>query len=130
MTVHMTPAVVLISDEPERLARFYAKLTGGQLKASPGSEVVDVLAPQGSCITVRRDDEAIPTTWPAPTGSQPVRLLIYVAADDLDEAERDAVSEGATPMEVVNVAADVEARSFADPSGNAFVIAARDDLAA
>jgi hypothetical protein len=125
MAVEMTPAVVLVSDEQERLARFYADLIGGDVQPSPGSQTIDVLGPRGVCVTVRRDDEAIPTSWPPPSESQPIRLLIYVSAKDLDEAERDAVSHGATPLKAVDVAADAEARRFADPAGNPFVIAAR-----
>ncbi|MDJ0382060.1 VOC family protein [Streptomyces sp. G-G2] len=124
MTVAKTSVLVLDCAEPEALALFYAHLLGAEVRSGPGSDMVEVVGGAGVHLAVCRDRGYAPPSWPRPEDSLQAHLRIMVAAEDLDEAEREAVSLGARP-----VSADAEdgpraARLFSDPAGHSFTIAA------
>ncbi|MCX4632173.1 VOC family protein [Streptomyces sp. NBC_01443] len=134
MTVHKTGVVVLDCAEPEPLARFYAELldaTAGP--ASGDGELILVTCRTGVVLGVRRDPDHLPPSWPPPEDSQQAHLRILVAADSLDEAEREAVALGARPVAAEEDGTRPDSRTtlrrYTDPAGHPFILAAvREDL--
>ncbi|WP_327308447.1 VOC family protein [Streptomyces sp. NBC_01298] len=136
MTVLKTSVLVLDCAEPEPLARFYAELLGAAAGPAAGDgELILVTGGSGVVLGVRRDPNHLPPSWPAPEDSEPAHLRILVAAEDLDEAEREAVSLGARPLSAEENGSRLDDRTtlrrFSDPAGHAFVLAAvpRDSVA-
>lgn len=130
MTVTKTSVLVLDCAEPETLARFYAELLGGTAGPAPGDgELFLVTGRSGVVVGVRRDPSYLPPSWPVPEDAQQTHLRILVAADSLDEAEREAVALGARPVAAGESGSQPESdrttlRRFADPAGHSFVLAA------
>ncbi|MFD9307109.1 VOC family protein [Streptomyces sp. NPDC060048] len=133
MTVLKTSVLVLACAEPEPLARFYAELLGASAGPATGDgELFLVRGRTGVVLGVRRDPTYAPPSWPAPQDSEQAHLRILVAADSLDEAEREAVTLGARPVAAEEDGSRLDNRTtlrrFTDPAGHAFVLAAvRDD---
>ncbi|MFD9408155.1 VOC family protein [Streptomyces sp. NPDC059989] len=122
MTVQKTPVIALDCAEPETLARFYADLLDAELRPGPTADDVEVVGAAGIRLAFRRDLGFAPPSWPRPEDSLQAHLRIQVAAADLDEAEREAVSLGARP-----VGTDVDdgprpVRLFSDPAGHSFAL--------
>ncbi|MFJ7272385.1 VOC family protein [Streptomyces sp. NPDC099050] len=139
MTVLKTSVLVLDCADPEPLARFYAELLGAGAGPAIGDgdgELILVTGGTGVVLLgIRRDANHLPPSWPAPEDSQQTHLRILVAAEDLDEAEREAVSLGARPLAAEDDGTRLDDRTtlrrFSDPAGHAFVLAAvREDPAA
>ncbi|MET9324185.1 VOC family protein [Streptomyces sp. NPDC003038] len=126
MTVAKTSVLVLDCAEPESLALFYAGLLGAEVRAGQGPDMVEVVGGSGVHLAVRRDTGYAPPSWPRPEDSQQAHLRILVAAADLDEAEREAVSLGARPVSADAEDGPREARLFSDPAGHSFTLAATD----
>ncbi|MFE2166601.1 VOC family protein [Streptomyces sp. NPDC059447] len=124
MTVQKTPVLVLDCAEPETLARFYADLLDAEVRPSPTPDEVAVLAPSGSRLTFRRDASFAPPSWPRPEDALQTHLRIQVAAEDLDQAEREAVSLGARPVDTGTEDGPRSVRRLSDPAGHSFVLAA------
>ncbi|MFD5149241.1 VOC family protein [Streptomyces sp. NPDC058401] len=130
MTVLKTSVFVLDCAEPEPLARFYAELLGAATGPAPGDgELILVTDDSGAvALGVRRDPNHVTPSWPAPEGPQQAHLRILVAAEALDEAEREAVALGARPLSAEEDGSRPDDRTtlrrFSDPAGHAFVIAA------
>ncbi|MFI5866530.1 VOC family protein [Streptomyces sp. NPDC051546] len=130
MTVLKTSVFVLDCAEPEPLARFYADLLGATAGPAPGDgELILVTHGSGAvALGIRRDPNHVPPSWPVPEGSQQPHLRFLVAADALDEAEREAVALGARPLAAEEDGSRPDDRTtlrrFSDPAGHAFVIAA------
>ncbi|MGW6855075.1 VOC family protein [Streptomyces xanthophaeus] len=124
MTVAKTSVLVLDCAEPESLALFYAGLLGADVRAGEGADMVEVVGGAGVHLAVRRDHGYAPPSWPRPEDSQQAHLRILVAPDDLDEAEREAVSLGALPVSADAEEGPCEARLFSDPAGHTFTLAA------
>ncbi|MEV0414308.1 VOC family protein [Streptomyces sp. NPDC050448] len=135
MTVPKTTVLVLDSAEPERLARFYAELLGATAGPAAGDgELLLVTGRTGAVLGVRRDPDHAPPSWPPPEGSQQAHLHILVAAQCLDEAEREAVALGARPVAAEDDGSRPGSRTtlrrYTDPAGHAFLLAAvGEDLA-
>ncbi|WP_328923387.1 VOC family protein [Streptomyces sp. NBC_00190] len=135
MTVPKTTVLVLDSAEPELLARFYAELLDGTAGPAPGDgDLLLVTGRTGVVVGIRRDPAHAPPSWPLPEGSQQAHLRILVAAQGLDEAEREAVALGARPVAAEDggtlPGSRTTLRRYADPAGHGFVLAAlREDLA-
>ncbi|MFF4169361.1 VOC family protein [Streptomyces sp. NPDC001744] len=128
MTVPKTGVLVLDSTDPEPLARFYAALLDATVEPSDGDP--DLLLLSGSAgvvLGIRRDPGQAPPSWPRPDDSQQAHLLVLVAPDDLDEAEREAVSLGARPVSAdqngTRLDRRTDTRRYTDPAGHAFVLA-------
>lgn len=134
MTTLKTSVLVLDCAEPESLARFYASLLGASAGPAPGDgELFLVTGGSGVVLGVRRDPNHTPPSWPAPEDSQQAHLRILVAADSLDEAEREAVALGARPVSAEEDGSRpgnrTTLRRFSDPAGHPFVLAAvREDV--
>ncbi|AVH93886.1 MULTISPECIES: VOC family protein [Streptomyces] len=128
MTVSKTGVLVLDSTDPEPLARFYAALLDATVEPSAGDpDLLLVSGSAGVVLGIRRDPGQAPSSWPRPDDSQQAHLLILVAPDALDEAEREAVSLGARPVSAdrngTRLDRRTDTRRYTDPAGHAFVLA-------
>ncbi|MEU7280005.1 VOC family protein [Streptomyces sp. NPDC045431] len=126
MTVSKTSVLVLDSAEPEALAEFYASLLGGHAQRGTDPDFIEVLDHDGVRLAVRRDHGYAPPSWPRPDDAQQAHLHILVAQEDMDEAEREAVSLGARPVETRDNSGPRDVRTYSDPAGHSFVLAARE----
>ncbi|MEU7568074.1 VOC family protein [Streptomyces fradiae] len=126
MTVEKRSVLVLDCAEPEALAEFYAGLLGAEVRRCPDPDFVEVVGHDGVRLAVRRDHGYAPPSWPRPDDSQQAHLHILVAAADMDEAEREAVGLGARPMEAKDKPGPRDVRTYADPAGHSFTLAARE----
>ncbi|MER5727159.1 VOC family protein [Streptomyces sp. NPDC002138] len=124
MTVAKTSVLVLDCAEPEALALFYANLLGAEIRPGAGPDMIEVVGGAGVHLAVCLDRGYAPPSWPRPEDSQQAHLRILVAAEDLDEAEREAVSLGARPVSTDAEAGPREARVLSDPAGHSFTLAA------
>ncbi|MET9466435.1 VOC family protein [Streptomyces sp. NPDC006544] len=130
MTVLKTSVLVLDCAEPEPLARFYAELLDATSGPAPGDgELFLVTGSAGVVVLgIRRDPAHVPAAWPPPEDAQQTHLRILVAADSLDEAEREAVALGARPVAAQEDGTRLDNRTtlrrYTDPAGHAFVLAA------
>ncbi|MFV0131345.1 VOC family protein [Streptomyces sp. HMX112] len=130
MTVPKTSVLVLDSAEPEDLADFYAELLDARARRGTDPDFIEVVGQNGVCLAIRRDHGYAPPSWPRPDDSQQAHVLILVAQDDMDEAEREAVSLGARPVETRDNSGPRDIRTYADPAGHSFTLAAREGRAA
>ncbi|MEU5809971.1 VOC family protein [Streptomyces sp. NPDC047718] len=139
MTVQKTPVIALDCADPKSLAQFYADLLGAEVRPGPTSDDVDVVGVAGVKIAFRRDAGFAPPSWPRPEDSQQAHLRIEVAAADLDEAEREAVSLGARPLATGSTSTSTSidsgihtgdgfcsARLLSDPAGHTFALVPAD----
>ncbi|MEW2390837.1 VOC family protein [Streptomyces venezuelae] len=124
MTVHKNTVLVLDCSEPERLAEFYAGLLGADVRLSKDPDYVEVTNDSGVCLAVHRERDYIPPSWPRPEDSQQAHLRIMVARHDMDEAEREAVGLGARPIETKDNSGPRDTRTYSDPAGHSFTLAA------
>lgn len=123
MTVHKKTVLVLDCSEPERLAEFYAGLLGGETRLSKDPDYVDVVHDDGVCMSVHRERDYIPPSWPRPEDSQQAHLRIMVARDDIDEAEREVIGLGARPIDTKDNSGPRDTRTYSDPMGHSFTLA-------
>ncbi|GGZ72791.1 VOC family protein [Streptomyces subrutilus] len=123
MTVKKTSVLVLDCADAESLALFYADLLGAEVRPGPGADFVEVVGGAGVHLAIRRDTGYAPPSWPRPEDSQQAHLRIVVAPGDLDEAEREAVSLGARPLEADAEDGPHDARLLSDPAGHSFTLA-------
>ncbi|MFG2895115.1 VOC family protein [Streptomyces sp. NPDC048248] len=124
MAVAKTSVLVLDCTEPEKLADFYARFLGGEPRTGAGPDYIEIVEPQGIRLAIRRDHGAAPASWPRPDDSQQAHLHFLVAEDDMDAAEREAISLGARPLETKDNGGPFDVRRYADPAGHPFVLAA------
>ncbi|MGA5559082.1 VOC family protein [Streptomyces lavendulocolor] len=130
MTVPKNSVLVLDSAEPEDLADFYAGLLGARTRRGTDPDFIEVVGHDGVCVAVRRDHGYAPPSWPRPDDSQQAHLHILVAEEDMDEAEREAVSLGARPVETRDNSGPRDVRTYADPAGHSFTLVAREGRSA
>ncbi|MFF9864514.1 MULTISPECIES: VOC family protein [unclassified Streptomyces] len=126
MTVSKTSVLVLDCAEPEALADFYAGLLGARVERGTDPDFIEVLGQDGVRLAIRRDHGYAPPSWPRPDDSQQAHLHILVAEADMDEAEREAVGLGARPVETKDNSGPRDVRTYADPAGHSFTLAARE----
>ncbi|MFC9294113.1 VOC family protein [Streptomyces sp. NPDC057011] len=134
MTVPKTGVLVLDCAEPEPLARFYAELLGATTGPAAGDgDLLLVTGRTGVVLGIRRDPHHAPPSWPLPQDSEQAHLRILVAADSLDEAEREAVALGARPVAAEEDGTRLDNRTtlrrYTDPAGHPFLLAAVRDEA-
>ncbi|MEU1282228.1 VOC family protein [Streptomyces sp. NPDC005805] len=122
MTAAKIPLLVLDAAEPRQLAEFYAALLGGEIRPGADPDMVEVHAGGGVRLAVRRDHGYAPPSWPRPEDSQQSHLYLVVAEGDLDEAEREAVSLGAMPVDSGGDPRAAGSRVYADPAGHSFTL--------
>ncbi|MET9801963.1 VOC family protein [Streptomyces sp. NPDC006368] len=130
MTVSKTSVLVLDSAEPEALAEFYAALLDARTERGTDPDFIEVVGQDGVRLAVWRDHGYAPPSWPRPDDSQQAHLHILVAQEDMDEAEREAVGLGARPVETRDNSGPRDVRTYADPAGHSFTLAAREGRSA
>ena len=120
-------SVVIDTDEPRRLADFYAALLGWEVTWADDEWVeVRPAGPAGDGVGVAKLAFQLvinftPPTWPTQTVPQQYHLDCYVA--DLDEGEAHALEVGARRMPPAG--GDGGFRVFLDPSGHPFCLCRR-----
>ncbi|MFJ3582452.1 VOC family protein [Streptomyces sp. NPDC090127] len=124
MAVNKTSMLVLDCTDAQALAHFYAELLAGEIHIGEDPDLIEVVGGSGVRLAVRRDHGYAPPSWPRPEDALQAHLRILVGPEDLDEAEREAVSLGARPVDVDTEEGPREARLFSDPAGHSFTIAA------
>ncbi|MER5887659.1 VOC family protein [Streptomyces sp. NPDC001941] len=128
MATAKTTVVVLDCSEPKVLARFYAELLDGEVKASVDSDYMDVIGHDGTRLSIYHDRGYAPPSWPRPDDSQQVHLRLYVAPEDMDEAEREVIGLGATPIDTKDNGGPHDTRLYADPAGHTFTLVAMEEM--
>ncbi|WP_329449768.1 VOC family protein [Streptomyces sp. NBC_01724] len=123
MTVAKTSFLVLDCAEPEALAEFYASLLDAEVQVMSDPDFVELVGHNGVHLAIRRDHGYAPPSWPRPEDAQQAHLRILVAHSDLDEAEREAVSLGAMPIETKDSSGPRGIRFYSDPAGHSFSLA-------
>lgn len=123
MSVQKTSILVLDCAEPVELAHFYAQLLGGDIETACDPDFVEVVGAQGTHLAIRRDHGYAPPSWPRPDDSLQAHLRIVVALGDMDAAEREAITLGATPVDTKNNNGPRDERVYADPAGHSFTLA-------
>ncbi|WEH39085.1 VOC family protein [Streptomyces sp. NBC_01218] len=124
MAVHKSLVLVLDSAEPMELADFYAGLLGAEVRPGQGGDYVEVVGEAGVHLAIRRDHGYAPPSWPRPDDAQQAHVLVRVAREDMDEAEREAIGLGATPVEARDNGGRNDTRHYADPAGHGFAMTA------
>ncbi|MFI0240001.1 VOC family protein [Streptomyces sp. NPDC016845] len=116
-------AAVLVFDcaEPEELCEFYRVLLDGEVQPPDGGNRIELVGANGTRLAFRRDLNAAPASWPRPDDSQQAHLDLLVAAEHLDDVERQIVGLGARPLETRGDGGGRTAsRLYADPAGHPF----------
>jgi hypothetical protein len=123
-------ATVLVLDcaEPEELAEFYRVLLDGTMRPD-GDSRIELVGAGGTRMAFRRDLNAAPASWPRPDDSQQAHLDLLVAAEHLDEVERQIIGLGARPLETRGRTGRTESRLYADPAGHPFSLRSAERLA-
>jgi hypothetical protein len=109
-------AVSLDCADPGQLSTFWAELLGGEIVAT--SEEVAVVKLDHLLLTAMRVDDYVAPTWPE--GPIPKQSHIDLDVDDLAEAEKRAVTLGATRAECQQAAGRFLV--FFDPAGHPFCL--------
>jgi catechol 2,3-dioxygenase-like lactoylglutathione lyase family enzyme len=112
-------SVVVDCREPHQLAGFYQAILGGNLHKEDDTWSV-LTDPSGRRLAFQLSPEHEPPTFPDPRGSQQFHLDIQVPDDQIDEAEREVLSLGAT--RVTDADEDDTFRVFRDPAGHTFCL--------
>ena len=123
MTVHKTSVLVLDCAEPMELAEFYAGLFGAEVHVGTDPDFVEIVGHDGVHMAIHRDFGYAPPSWPRPEDSQQAHLRILVERGDMDEAEREAVSLGARPVDTKDNSGPRDVRIYSDPAGHSFSLA-------
>ena len=106
-------AVTIDAPDASALARFYGELTGMDV-AYDGPEGA-MLAADGRYVMFQQiGDDYVPPRWPDP--AYPQQAHLDLAARDMDAAEAEALTLGATRLE----GGGKSFRVFADPAGHPF----------
>ncbi|MFG2191893.1 VOC family protein [Streptomyces sp. NPDC048639] len=124
MSVAKTCVLVLDCAEPEALAEFYARLLNAETRRGTDPDYVEIVGHEGVRLAIRRDHGLTPPSWPRPEDSQQSHLQVLVSQDDMDEAEREAIGLGATPVEAKDNMGPRDIRVYSDPAGHSFTLVA------
>jgi predicted enzyme related to lactoylglutathione lyase len=112
--------VALDAPDIERLATFYAELTGWQI-ASKDSDWITVRAPDGQQIAFQLAADHVAPRWPGQEQPQQFHLDLFI--DDYQEAAERAVGLGATRL-----ADGTTWITLADPAGHPFDLCHKDNV--
>ncbi|MDQ0793124.1 hypothetical protein QFZ58_001612 [Streptomyces sp. B1I3] len=124
MTVAKTSVLVLDCAEPTELAQFYASLLDAETRLADDPDFVEIVGHDGVHMAIRRDHGHAPPSWPRPENSQQAHLRILVDPGDMDEAEREAISLGARPVDTRDSnSGPRDVRVYNDPAGHSFSLA-------
>jgi hypothetical protein len=124
MAVKKVSVLVLDCAKPEDLAEFYAGLLGGTVQPGEDPDYIEVTDGQGIRLAIHRDHGYAPPSWPRPEDAQQAHLRILVARGDMDEAEREAIGLGARPVDTKDNTGPRDTRTYTDPAGHSFSLAA------
>lgn len=117
--------LVFDSNMPEELARFYAKLLGGTMKADPNGGGYSVNAPTFPLpLVFQLDEDYTRPVWPGIKGDQLQMIHIDIQVDDRKKAMEYALSIGATmPQEQFCLPEwDFQWVTLQDPAGHPFCL--------
>ena len=109
-------AISLDCADPGPLSAFWADLLGGEIAFS--REDIGVVRLDHLLLTAMRVENYVAPTWP--TGSVPKQGHIDIEVDDLDEAERRALSLGAGRAQ--SQPEPESHRVLVDPAGHPFCL--------
>lgn len=115
MAIARFPSIVIDCPDPGALARFYGTML--DWKADVSSDWAEVRAEYGQCIAFQKVDGYTPPTWP--TQELPQQIHLDVLVDDLDAAEAQLLTIGATrhPHQP-----STSFRVLLDPAGHPFCL--------
>lgn len=116
MAITRLASVSLDCDNPAALAAFWAELLGGEI-AFTSDDFVAVKTERAWLAAVRVPDYQ-PPSWP--DGGLPKQIHLDLAADDLDEAEAEAVRLGARRAD--EQPTPERWRVLLDPAGHPFCL--------
>lgn len=106
------------------LAEFYAGLLGAETRIGTDPDFIEIVGNNGVRLAIRRDHGYAPPSWPRPEDSQQAHLRILVGREDIDEAEREAISLGARPVDTGDSnSGPRDVRVYGDPAGHSFSLA-------
>ncbi|MGW2813709.1 VOC family protein [Streptomyces sp. NPDC001415] len=112
--------VALDCPDPEALAAFYAAVLGGEVK-NDDEDWYDPYAPGGHRIAFQWAPGHTPPEWPrGDRNSQQLHLDFHVP--DMDAAEEQVLSLGATPLDLDDRGGERGFRVYADPAGHPFCL--------
>ncbi|GAA1189850.1 VOC family protein [Streptomyces hebeiensis] len=123
MTVAKTSVLVLDCAEPAELAEFYSAFLGAGTRIGADPDFVEIVGHAGVHLAIRRDHGYAPASWPRPESSQQAHLRIMVSREEIDEAEREAISLGARPLDTKHNGGPRDTRTYSDPAGHSFTLA-------
>jgi catechol 2,3-dioxygenase-like lactoylglutathione lyase family enzyme len=118
-------AVTVDCPQPRKLARFYQKFLGGQLR-SGNPDFVVLTSEQDVRIDFQRVDNHEPDPWPSP--DSPRRLHLDFSVDNLAEAEQQLRNLGAELAS--HQPGGQRFRVFLDPAGHPFCVTSTEVAAA
>lgn len=112
--------VALDCPQPVELARFYAAITGWDVRGEPDDDDdwVQLVSPQGATIAFQLASRHQPPVWPS--DDRPQQLHIDFDVDDLDAGEEAILALGATKA-AVQPGGD-SFRVYLDPAGHPFCL--------
>ncbi|MFF3980494.1 VOC family protein [Streptomyces sp. NPDC055808] len=112
--------VALDCPDPEALAAFYAAVLGGEVK-NDHEDWYELNATGGHRIAFQRAPGHTPPEWPrGDRNSQQAHLDFDV--QDIDAAEQQVLSLGATPLDLDDRGGERGFRVYADPAGHPFCL--------
>lgn len=111
-------------DDPEELARFYAKLLGGTMTATPYGGYSVTVPGLGFGLGFQVDEDYTRPVWPGTKGDQLQMLHIDIQVDDRQKAMEYALSIGATMPEEQFCQPDWDMQwvTMLDPAGHPFCL--------
>lgn len=112
--------VALDCPQPLELAKFYAAITGWDLRSPAGAddEWVQLVSPHGATIAFQRAPGHRPPLWPS--DDDPQQLHLDFDVDDLDVGEKAVLAIGARKADVQP--GGVSFRVYLDPAGHPFCL--------
>ncbi|MFG3281431.1 VOC family protein [Streptomyces sp. NPDC048111] len=120
MAIATYSLVALDCPDPEALSAFYAAVLGGEVRHDD-EDWYDLYAPGGHRISFQRAPGFTPPEWPrGDRNSQQAHLDFDVP--DIDTAEQQVLSLGATPLDLDDRGGERDFRVYADPAGHPFCL--------
>ena len=112
--------IALDCPEPLPLARFYAQITGWEIRPSATLETddwVQLVSPEGATIAFQQAPDHQPPKWPS--SDHPQQLHLDFDVPDLDAGEQAVLAIGARKAETQP---GTTFRVFLDPAGHRFCL--------
>jgi predicted enzyme related to lactoylglutathione lyase len=109
--------VAIDTDDTEKLARFYASVTGWQIEPYDDPRWIQLASNSGATIAFQRVEDHVPPEWPG--SDHPQQLHIDFDIEDLDAGEEAVLGLGARKADYQP---GTSFRVFLDPSGHPFCL--------